>query len=162
LPSAAGFVSLPHLDEIRPLACTTGVDVQELDDELLVYDRERDVASRLNRSAALVWQSSDGTRTVADLVTVLAEELGPLADEDMVMVALDNLTRSGLLQSGYEARDSNAVRLTRRRFIRRVGVVGAAAMTLPVVHSLVVPPAAAAASGGGYPYYPQNSKLLSR
>ena len=78
------------------------------------------------------------------------------------MVALDNLSKSGLLQSGYEARDSNAVRLTRRRFIRRVGVVGAAAMAVPVVHSLVVPPAAAAASGGGYPYYPSSEKLLSR
>ena len=136
--------------------------MQELDDELLVYDRERDVASRLNRSAAIVWRSSDGTRTVADLVAVLAEELGALADEDMVMVALDNLGKNGLLESGYEARDSTAVRLTRRRFIRRVGVVGAAAMTLPVVHSLVVPPAAAAVSGGGYPYYPSKFTLLSR
>jgi hypothetical protein len=99
---------------------------------------------------------------VADLVAVLAEELGPLADEDMVMVALDNLSKNGLIQSGHEARDSNAVRLTRRRFIRRVGVVGAAAMAVPVVHSLVVPPAAAAASGGGYPYYPSSEKLLSR
>ncbi len=136
--------------------------VQELDDELLAYDRERDVACRLNRSAALVWQSSDGTRTVADLVAVLAEELGAMADEDMVMVALDNLSQNGLIQSGYESRDSNAVRLTRRRFIRRVGVVGAAAMAVPVVHSLVVPPVAAAASGGGYPYYPSSEKLLSR
>jgi hypothetical protein len=138
------------------------VVVQELDDELLAYDRERDVACRLNRSAALVWQSSDGTRTVADLVAVLAEELGAMADEDMVMVALDNLSQNGLIQSGYESRDSNAVRLTRRRFIRRVGVVGAAAMAVPVVHSLVVPPVAAAASGGGYPYYPSSEKLLSR
>jgi hypothetical protein len=147
----------------RPLARREGLVVQELDDELLVYDRERDVASRLNRSAALVWQHCDGTRTVADLAAVLAEELGEVADEDLVVVALDNLSQNGLLASGYEQRDATAVRLTRRRFIRRVGVVGAAAMTVPVVHSLVVPPAAAAASGSYPPaYYLKTSTLLSR
>jgi hypothetical protein len=148
----------------RPLARKEGLVVQELDDELLVYDRERDVASRLNRSAALVWRHSDGTRTIADLVAVLAEELGPVADEDLVLAALDSLSQSGLLESGYERRDSNDVRITRRRFIRKVGVVGAAAMAVPVVHSLAVPPAAAAASGGPYPPYYLKSQqtLLSR
>jgi hypothetical protein len=150
--------------EFRPLARTSGVVVQDLDDEMLVYDRERDTACRLNRTAALVWKSSDGTRTVDDLVAVLAEELGPLADEDMVMIALDNLSRNGLIQSGYEAREPTAERISRRRFIRRVGVVGAAAVSLPIVHSLAVPSAAAAQSGGGYPpgYYNQQAKVLSR
>jgi hypothetical protein len=151
--------------EFRPLARTSGVVVQDLDDEMLVYDRERDIACRLNRTAALVWKSSDGTRTVDDLVAVLAEELGTLADEDMVMIALDNLSQNGLIESGYEARSSNEARITRRRFIRRVGVVGAAAVALPIVHSLVVPPAAAAQSGGGpYPpvYYFKQVKVLSR
>lgn len=132
---------------------------------MLVYDRERDVACRLNRTAALVWKSSDGTRTVDDLVAVLSEEVGTLADEDMVMIALDNLSQNGLIESGYEPRQPNVQRITRRRFIRRVGVVGAAAVTLPIVHSLIVPPAAAAQSGGypvGYYNNLQQQSLLSR
>ena len=132
---------------------------------MLVYDRERDIACRLNRTAALVWKSSDGTRTVDDLVAVLTEELGTLADEDMVMIALDNLSQNGLIESGYEPRTSNSREITRRRFIRRVGVVGAAAVSFPIVTSLVVPSAAAAQSGGGqYPpgYYYQQAKVLSR
>ena len=149
--------------EIQPLARTAGLLAEEVDGELLVYDDQRDLACRLNRSAALVWQNSDGQRTVTDLVEVLSEDLGELADEDMVMVALDTLAEHGLIQSGYELRDADASRLNRRRFLRRVGVVGAAAISVPVVHSMVVPTPAAAASGGGYtPYYVKNNQLLSR
>ena len=153
--------------ETRPLARTSGVVVQDLDDEMLVYDRERDIACRLNRTAALVWKSSDGSRTVDDLVAVLTEELGTLADEDMVMIALDNLSQNGLIESGYEPRTSNESRITRRRFIRRVGVVGAAAVSIPIVTSLVVPSAAAAQSGvhqypRNYQYGFPQAKLLSR
>lgn len=141
------------MEEIRPLARTDGLLTEEVDGELLVYDGEREVACRLNATAALVWRSSDGERTVADLVAVLSEELGEVADEDMVMVALDTLAEHGLIQAGHEPRELNASRLSRRRFLRRVGVVGAAAISMPVVHSIVVPTPAAAASGGYTPYY---------
>ena len=146
---------------IRPLARIEGLITEEVDGELLVYDAQRDVACRLNGSAALVWQSSDGKRTVDDLVAVLSEELGELADEDMVMVALDHLAEHGLIESGYDPREANAARISRRRFIRRVGVVGAASMAVPVVHSMVVPTPAAAQSGYS-PYYTNNRDLLSR
>ena len=56
------------MGKIRPLARTTDLVTEELDDELLVYDEQRDVACSLNRSAALVWRHSNGKRTVADLV----------------------------------------------------------------------------------------------
>jgi hypothetical protein len=148
---------------IRPLARTTGLITEDVDGELLVYDAQTDVACRLNGSAALVWQNSDGKRSIDDLVAVLAEELGELADEDMVLVALDHLAEHGLIESGYDTRDAHAARLSRRRFIRRVGVVGAAAMSVPVVHSMLVPTPAAAASGGYASYYTiTHKKLLAR
>jgi hypothetical protein len=137
----------------RPLVRTSDLLTEELDGELLVYDEQRDVACRLNRTAALVWRSSDGQRTLADLVEVLREEVGELADEDLVMVTLDHLEEHGLIESGYTRRDPNAARLSRRRFIRRVGVVGTAALALPVVQSIVAPTPAAAQSGGGGDYY---------
>jgi len=146
---------------LRPLARTVGLITEEVDGELLVYDDGRDIACRLNGSAALVWRSSDGKRTVEDLAEVLSEELGELADEDMVMVALDHLSEHGLIQSGYRPREATAARVTRRRFIRRVGVVGAASMAVPVVHSMVVPTPAAAQSGGYPPaYYTARSRDL--
>ncbi len=145
----------------RPLARTADLLTEEVDGELLVYDAETELACRLNGSAALVWRNSNGKRSVTDLVAVLSEELGDLADEDMVMVALDHLHEHGLIKSGYEPRDLNVARLSRRRFIRRVGIVGAASMAVPVVHSMVVPTPAAAQSGYNN-YYVTNRNLLSR
>jgi Coenzyme PQQ synthesis protein D (PqqD) len=139
--------------ERRPLARTEGVIVSELDDELVLYDSASGVACRLNSSAALVWHNCDGTRTIADLAELLSSELGELADEDVVLVALDTLAEHDLIASGYERRDAIEMRLSRRRFIRRVGVVGGVVIALPVVSSLVVPAAAAAASVSYNPNY---------
>lgn len=134
--------------EICPVARSADLLTEELDEELLVYDEQRHVACRLNRTAALVWQNSNGERSVTDLVEVLREEVGELADEDLVMVTLDRLAEHGLLSSGYAPRERETARLSRRRFIRRVGVIGAAALALPVVQSIVAPVPAAAASPG--------------
>jgi DNA-binding transcriptional ArsR family regulator len=139
---------------IRPLARSGELLLEEVEGELLVYDQRRHVACRLNRTAALVWESADGERSVEDLVEVLRGELGGLADGDLVMVTLDRLEEHGLIESGYERRDFDTARLSRRRFIRRVGVVGAAALALPVVQSVVSPtPAAAAGSESGVTCY---------
>ncbi len=148
--------------EIRPLARNEGLLTEEVDGELLVYLSDTKVACRLNPSAAIVWRNADGTRTIEDLVGVLRAELGDLADEDMVMIALDTLAEHDLIQSGHERREPSATRLNRRRFIRRVGVVGAAAVSVPVVHSMVVPTPASAASGGYAPYYNNLLNLVNK
>jgi hypothetical protein len=122
---------------------------ETLDDELLVYDLDRDNATHLNRTAALVWRSCDGRRTVPELLALVVEQLGATADEDVVLMALDSLSEHGLISSGYEERGGAAVALSRRRFFRRVGVAGAAAVNAPVVYTLMVPTAAAALSHGG-------------
>jgi hypothetical protein len=132
---------------IRPLARTEGLLTEELDDELLAYDEQRQLAFRLNPTAAAVWQNSDGRRTVADLVDVLRAAIGDVADEDLVMVTLDQLVEQGLIESGYMHRDPGEAGVSRRRFIRRAGVVGAVALALPVVESIVAPTPAAAQSG---------------
>jgi hypothetical protein len=148
---------------IRPLARTEDVVTEDVADEMIVYDERIDVACRLNRSAALVWRSSDGKRTLADLVRVLEADLGDVADEDMVLLALDSLADHGLIESGYESRDATASRLSRRRFFGRVGRVGVATVAIPVVASMAVPVAAAAGSGGGYaPYYNVSDRRLKR
>ncbi|HZU61258.1 MAG TPA: PqqD family protein [Solirubrobacteraceae bacterium] len=131
---------------IHPVARTEGVFTETLDDELLLYDEERDIACRLNRSAALVWRHADGQRSVPELVQVLRAEIGDVADEDLVLVTLDRLDEEGLLEAGYERREPSLSRLSRRRFIGRVGAVSTAALALPVVQSIVAPTPAAAAS----------------
>jgi hypothetical protein len=119
---------------------------ETLDGEVLVYDLDGDLALHLNRTAALVWGSCDGCRTVPEIVTLVGGELGEDLDQDVVLMALDTLSEHGLISSGFEERDGAAIALSRRRFFRRVGLAGAIA---PVVYSMVVPTAAAAQSTGG-------------
>jgi hypothetical protein len=126
----------------RPLALTDGLITEAVDGELLVHDAERGLTCRLNASAALVWKACDGRRTLGDLVDVLAQELGGHADEDLVLIALDDLVEHGLITSGYGKRKPSAARLSRRRFLRRVGLAGATAITLPIVYG-TAPPALA-------------------
>jgi hypothetical protein len=54
------------------------------------------VVSALNRTAAIVWRSCDGQNTIAELVELLGEEIGDLADEDLVMLTLDSLDAAGV------------------------------------------------------------------
>ena len=128
---------------IAPRARRDGLLTEEVEGELLVYDSARADAHRLNPTAATVWRHLDGERTVDDLIAILADEVGELADRDLVMVTLDELGDAGLLEDQAE-RALSARRESRRRFIRRAGVVGVAALALPVVQGIVVPEPAAA------------------
>lgn len=134
------------MDELRPRARRHDLLIEELDGELIVYDRSDHIACRLNRTAALVWNGCDGTRTVADLVALLATDLGELADEDLVMVTLDRLADNGLIEAGYTLRDHATEQVSRRRFMHAAGAAGAAALALPIVQAAVAPTPAAAAS----------------
>lgn len=133
---------------IRPLARTAQLLTEPIDDELVVYDERRAVAFRLNHTAASVWRNCDGEHSVSELAQLLEVEVEELVDEELVLVALDDLDEHGLLESGYVRRDPQGATLSRRRFIRRAGVVGTATLALPVVQGIVVPAPAAALSPG--------------
>jgi Coenzyme PQQ synthesis protein D (PqqD) len=141
----------------RPLARTQGFVTEEVDGELRVYDEAGDVACVLNATAAAVWARCDGKRTVKDLVRSMSDELGEVADEDLVLMALDKLAAHGLLLSGYEPRSGGAERLSRRRFFRRAGIAGATAMAAPVVYSMAEPEMAF-----GYTAYYTSDRRLKR
>jgi hypothetical protein len=126
-----------------PRARESQLLVEELEDELLVYDLAADRAHRLNETAAAIFRHADGNRSIADLVDVLSEQVGVLADEDLVLITLDGLAAASLVED-YEPRATKDARLSRRRFIARVGAIGAAATVLPVVHSIIAPTAAQA------------------
>lgn len=143
---------------IDPLARTEGLTIEESDGKVLVFDDARDVGCVLNATAALVWRSCNGKRTLKDLVAVVSEQLGTPADEDMVLMALDKLAQHGLLLSGYQPRSNRAERLSRRRFFGRAGIVGATAMAAPVVYSAAAP-SVAFGYGNGYTYGASDLRL---
>jgi hypothetical protein len=129
---------MTEMSGLTPRARHTDLVAEPVDDELVVYDRARDRAHRLNRSAALVWRHADGQRTVADLAALLREALDPHADEDLVWVALDRLSAAHLLDPPL-ARSADEARRSRRAFIRKVGLLGTVALLLPVVTTITAP-----------------------
>ncbi len=134
------------MDVGRPVARREGLLEQAVGDDIVVYDATKSVACGLNATAAAVWRLADGTRTVPELAEALRAQIGDVADEDLVMITLDRLDEQGLIAEGFARRDVEVTRFDRRRFIRRAGVVGAAALALPVVQSMVAPTAAMANS----------------
>ncbi|HXG65035.1 MAG TPA: PqqD family protein [Blastocatellia bacterium] len=129
------------MEELKPHARKEGLIVQELADEVLVYDLERHKAHCLNRTAAWIWKQCDGQTTVGQIARRLEQETGRPVDEDVVWLGLEQLGKARLLPQRV-TRDGNKV--TRRDVMKKVGI--AAAVGLPVITSIVAPTAAQAAT----------------
>ena len=86
-------ISTAHL----PLMRKHSLVIDDLPDEVLIYDLARHEAHCLNRSAALVWRSCDGKRTPAEIARHLTAELDAPFSEDLVLVALSQLEKFHLL-----------------------------------------------------------------
>ena len=121
-----------------PVARKTGLVVQEVPDEVLVYDLEQNKAHCLNRTAALVWRSCDGKNSVSDIAGLVALEMGSAVNDDFVWLALDQLTESGLLDNDIKPFFGQG----RRDAIKKIGM--ASMVALPVIASLVAPSSAMA------------------
>lgn len=129
-------------EAILPAARTEDLIVQEVADEVLVYDQRRHQAHCLNETAARVWRGLDGQSTAREVAARLSRQQGVEVSAAVVELAVEQLRRGGLL-SGPQAADS-ANGMSRRAMLKRVGV--GAAVALPVVVSVVAPRAAQAAT----------------
>lgn len=130
-----------------PYARQDKLVVQELGDETIIYDEERNHVHRLNRTAALVWRACDGKTSVTDLVNILQPELGASATEDVVWLALDRLEKERLLSEKL-VRPEDSQFVTRRQMLKKAALVGGMTLMLPVVQSIVAPTPAMALSIG--------------
>lgn len=117
--------------------------LQELGDELLVYDQRDHKAHSLDGVAAAVFRRCDGRTTVAEAAEAIAAGGRP-ADVALVAAALDELRATGLLESPAP----RVPALSRRDALRRVGFIAGAAVAIPLVQSIVAPSVAQAASCG--------------
>jgi len=68
---------------------------REFGDEVLVYDRERNVGHCLNPTAA--WKLCDGKTSPSELATILTRQFSAPVDEPIVLLALDELSKAQLL-----------------------------------------------------------------
>ncbi|GAC1446429.1 MAG: hypothetical protein NVSMB56_05020 [Pyrinomonadaceae bacterium] len=124
-----------------PSARTEGLIIEELTDEALVYDLERHKAHCLNSTAFLVWRNCDGKRTVSDIAAILETELHAPVSDELVWLAIDQLSKDNLLRERVTT-PMSASGVARRKMMKRMGV--AAVVAVPVVTSLLAPTAAQA------------------
>ncbi|MCA1589637.1 MAG: PqqD family protein [Acidobacteria bacterium] len=117
-----------------PTARKSGLVVQEMPDELLVYDLDSNKAHCLNQSAAIIWRSCNGYNSVADIAKLVESDAGGKVSEDFVWLAIDQLSENALLE--HELRAGFAGQ-TRREAIKKIGL--ASVIALPVIASLVAP-----------------------
>ena len=132
-----------EMDQLIPEARREGLVVQEMSEEVLVYDRERNKAHCLNRTAALVWSHCDGNKSVAEMAHAIAEETDAPVDEDLIWLGVEQLSKTHLLRE-RAVMPEHKTGLSRREVMRRIGLT--AAVALPVVTSIVAPTAAQAAN----------------
>jgi hypothetical protein len=119
--------------------------IQEVGDELVVYDEQRHQAHSLNRTAALVWRHCDGHSSITELAALLESELGIQADEGLVWLALNRLEKAHLLREPL-TRPRIGAGISRRQVVRKLGLVGTLTFLVPVVTTLIAPTPAMAQS----------------
>ena len=127
----------------KPLARKDGLVIQELPDEVLVYDLDSDRAHCLNQTAAFVWQRCDGRNTTAQIARKLGQQFDCPVDEKIVWLALDQLGRNHLLER-QPIPPPALMGMNRRAMVRSLGL--AAALAIPVVTSILAPMPAQAAT----------------
>jgi hypothetical protein len=121
----------------NPTARKDGLVVQEMPDEVLVYDLNTNKAHCLNQTAAFVWKSCNGRNSVAEIKNLVEKNFGSPVTEDFIWLAIDQLNKDDLLQ---EKVNSKFAGVSRRDVIKKIGL--ASIVALPVVASLTVPTAA--------------------
>jgi hypothetical protein len=129
----------------NPLARREGLVIQEMPDEVLVYDTNTNKAHCLNKTAAFVWKSCDGSHSINDIAGLMEKEFGANVPDDLVWLAIDQLGKDDLLDASEVAPATKGI--SRREVIRRIGI--ASVIALPVVASLVAPSSALAAVSCG-------------
>ncbi|MEO8649030.1 MAG: PqqD family protein [Acidobacteriota bacterium] len=124
-----------------PTARKSGLVVQEVPDEILVYDLDSNKAHCLNQTAAIVWKSCDGKNSVSDIAKLVETEAGSKVSEDFVWLAIDQLSENNLLESEIRSAFSGE---SRREVIKKIGL--ASMVGLPIIASLVAPQSAMASA----------------
>lgn len=126
-----------------PKSRTSEIIVQELPEETLVYDLQKNRAFLLNRTSAIVFGLSDGTKSASEISSLMTEKLRSNVSEDFVWLALNELQNSDLLENKNELKN-HLTGFSRREIVKQVGL--ASMVALPIVASITAPMAVNALS----------------
>ncbi len=121
----------------KPKARDEDIVIQEVLDELLIYDKQRHQLYALNPIVAWLWQRLDGQADTQELAGHLSQQFPELAGqaEHLLWATLQRLDEKHLL--AQRVREQIPPQLeTRRTMLKRMGL---ALALLPVVTTLAAP-----------------------
>lgn len=119
----------------QPMARLDHLVVNEVGDEVLVYDQTTHAIHHLNAASTTVWRGCDGHTPVAGIA------MSAGLTEETVRMALAKLADAGLLTTALPAALGGAAQ-SRRTFMKKAAIAG----TIPAIVSVTAPLAAQAQS----------------
>ena len=121
----------------------SGLIVEKVRDELVIFNQERNEANALKPAAAVVFELCDGINGVGEMARELkANDLLPATD-DAVLLILRELEDAHLV----EIHERPQEKTDRRILLKRVGAGAIAAAMFPVITTITAPEAMAQTSG---------------
>ncbi|HRH45516.1 MAG TPA: PqqD family protein [Pyrinomonadaceae bacterium] len=124
--------------------------VQELDQEVLIYDLKNNKAYCLNSVSAEIWKKCDGLTTVQEVAEMIGKQMNIKLDEDFVWLAIADLEKNKLL-IGEVKRPSEFEKLSRRKVLFKYALP---TLVLPLISSIVAPTSINAQSSTACPAIP--------
>lgn len=126
-----------------PLSKTRDLVIQNLEDELLIYDLKTSKAVSLNQTSAFVWEMCDGKTDFPKMAEKLSRKLKTPVTDELIWLAVEQLKKENLLENTGKLPKSFEG-LSRREVIKKIGL--ASAVALPMICAIVAPTAANAQS----------------
>lgn len=124
-----------------PVARHADLHLEEVGDDLVVYDHRTHAAHSLNAASAFVWEHCDGTRSPANIAACARAAGLPWTDET-IAEALTQLAERDLLEETVTAKGG-----IQKTISRRVLTKAAVAALVPAIVSIATPAAAVLLSG---------------
>jgi Coenzyme PQQ synthesis protein D (PqqD) len=110
---------------MNPLALRRDIYAENLPEEVVLYDKSGNTVHCLNKIAAAVWESCDGTRSVDEIVPIVETKVGAPTDRKVVLLALEQLEKADLLEVGAEVIPDPAF-TSRRDAVGKIALGGTA------------------------------------
>lgn len=114
---------------MRPLARSESITTKSLGEDLVLFDASNGAVHSLNRVAGIVWRAADGQTDLDALTRIVERTTGVTGARPAVDLAVEQLSRRGLLQTAVE-RPTAEVRGARREALKRLAVGMAVPMIL--------------------------------
>ncbi len=131
------------MSNLKPLARKTDIVVQDLDNEILIYDLRENKAFTLNETSATIWQLSKGDKTISEIADILSAKFNSQINDEFVFLAIEQFHKENLVEN-FDEMHGLFSGFSRRAIIKRVGF--ATAVALPMLFSVIAPSSISAQS----------------